>query len=72
MDSNVLTKTENGQVTWIHQENDEYLVTGRLTNGRRFRVSTKNWTYAKAINVYRGNKWLIRNGKRYKIQSIYN
>ena len=72
MNSEIFTKNEHGFVEWTHEDGDSYIVTGTLTNKKRFRIKTTSWAHARAINVYRGSKWLVRDGKRYKIQSIFN
>lgn len=63
---------ENGQKVWVHQDGDYYVVTGVTFRGTRFSNSYSSWTHARGVNVYRGNKWLVRNGKRWLIQSINN
>lgn len=63
---------ENGQKVWTGQEGDKYLVTGRTTDGKKFRSVYSTWRFANGINLYRGNKWLLRGGKRFLICSVYN
>jgi hypothetical protein len=58
--------------TWTHQEGDKYLVTGIDREGKRFYLLYNYWHVAKAINVWKGSRWLIRDGKRVLIQRIYN
>lgn len=58
--------------TWTHQTGDAYLVTGTDRDNKKFRMEFKDWPQAQGINVWRGTKWLIRDGKRYIIQRIYN
>lgn len=70
--NNPLTFNKDGTVEWEHLDGDVYVVTGTLTNGKRFRpIRTKLWAYANGINLYRGSKWLEREGKRYLIQRIW-
>jgi hypothetical protein len=57
---------------WIHMQGDNYIVTGLDRNGKRFKRTCDNWIHADGINVYRGTKWLLRAGKRIKLQEIYN
>jgi len=71
MIDSTFTKTA-GQVNWIPQEGDTYLVTGVDVRNRRFTYSSNRWTLAQGLNVYRGSKWLIRDGKRHLIQRVYN
>jgi hypothetical protein len=59
-------------ISWTHQEGDLYVVTGVLTNGKRFALTTHSWPHASGINLYRGSKWLYRGGKRRLIIRVYN
>ena len=60
-------------ITWIEQAGDKYHVTGRDRKGKRFKtIITDNWYYAKAINVYNGSVWLVRDGKRRLLKRVYN
>lgn len=62
-----------GQVSWKHQPGDRYLVTGVLYQSeKRFRHDFHNWRLAEGINLWRGSKWLIRDGKRYLICRVRN
>jgi len=66
-------KKVNGQATWIPEPGDLYLVTGRYYNSnKRFSMLFQNWNYAGGINLWRGSKWLYRQGKRYLITSVNN
>lgn len=65
-------KTENGVTSWDMHPDDKYLVTGVDRNGKRFRIEGNHWSYLSHINLWRGTKWLIRNGKRYKISTVFN
>jgi hypothetical protein len=67
-----LTRNSAGQVAWTHQEGDAYLVTGTLVNGGKFRIRTTSWRHAAGINLWRGTRWLLRGGKRFKINSVIN
>ncbi len=62
----------NGHATWQHQEGDKYLAAGKDRNGKRFRHENSRWVWIAGINVWNGNKYLVRDGKRYKIQSVAN
>lgn len=61
----------NGSATWTEEKDDKYLATGVDRNGKRFRI-TGLWGHIRGINIWRGNKWLVRNGKKFKIQSVFN
>jgi hypothetical protein len=62
-----------GQAHWTHQEGDRYVCTGTDRRGKRMKpVYTQDWFHAMCINLYCGNKWLIRDGKRYRIVSVVN
>lgn len=62
----------HGFPSWEHKEGDRYLIVGKDTAGQRVRIEAQVWSYANGIKVYRGNKYLIRDGKRYLIQRITN
>lgn len=65
-------KTENGVTSWDVHPNDKYLVTGVDRSLKRFRMESTNFSFLRHINLWRGTKWLIRNGKRFKISTVYN
>lgn len=55
------------------QEGDKFIVTGLLYNSKkRFSNTYSTWSHARCINVWRGSKWLLRNGKRTLIERIWN
>jgi hypothetical protein len=62
----------NGRVEWDHKEGDVYIATGITVDGKKFKMESKSWWYINGINLYRGTKWLKRDGKKYKIQAVYN
>jgi hypothetical protein len=57
---------------WDHKEGDEYIVTGKDRNGKRFRLVFDNWIAAQSINLWSGHRWLLRNGIRYLISKVSN
>lgn len=61
-----------GVATWDPQAGDLYVVTGRTRNGRRFRQTWASWGQASRINLWRGSRWLLRDGKRYLISRTTN
>lgn len=74
-----MSKTETpvffreGHAVWTELPGDSYVVTGVLTSGRRFpAIHCQDWRHARGINLYRGSKWLVRDGKRYLIQRVWN
>ena len=62
----------DGGAAWTHLGGDQYVVTGVTTDGKRFKRTYDSWRWAQAINLHRGTKWLLRDGKRYRIVSVYN
>ena len=64
--------TAAGEKRWIHVQGDVYVVTGVDCGGKRFSIYTENWLHAKGINVFIGTRWLLRGGKRWKIESVIN
>lgn len=63
---------ENGKVEWVQDKLDRYVVTGVTTCNKRFSYTYQDWPSANGINLYRGSKWLLREGKRYLIQRVWN
>jgi hypothetical protein len=53
-------------------QGDVYHVTGVDREGKRFKIVTKDWNYAANINLWRGSRWLVRAGKRWLINRVYN
>lgn len=62
----------DGRATWTHQEGDAYLVTGTLYAGGRFSLRTSSWAHASGINLWNGTRWLLRGGRRFKINTTTN
>ena len=63
----------NGHASWNHKEGDKYDITGSTRDGKRFtRKGYSIWNYARCVNLWRGTKWLVRDGKRYIISKHYN
>ena len=59
--------------TWTHQEGDTYVITGRNVKGKRFApILFSNPNLIRCYNVYRGTCWLVRDGKRIRVQTWYN
>ena len=68
-----LTKNPDGSVTWVHQEGDKYVVTGTCRDGSKIDPRTfDSYQWARCINLWRGTRWLLRAGRRYKLQTVYN
>ena len=61
-----------GKQCWTATAGDRYDVTGMDRNGKRFSMQYKDWRYASQINVWRGSYWLVRGGKRWLINRVYN
>jgi hypothetical protein len=57
---------------WEHQPGDQYKVTGFDCEGKRVSLTFNNWPSANGTNIYKGNKWLIRNHRRHLIQRVHN
>lgn len=66
------TVMPNGTVTWVHRDTDRYAVTGVDVYGDRFSLTYSRYATAACINLYRGSRWLVRNGKRYLIDRVHN
>lgn len=48
------------------------MATGVDRDGKRFVKTAKEWKWIAGINLWRGTKWLVRDGKRYVISKHYN
>lgn len=57
---------------WDQKLGDKYLVSGVDRNGKKFRYHFEDWKWADSINLWKGCKWLIRDGKRYLIKKVVN
>ena len=57
---------------WTQEPGDSYAVTGTDVHGRRFSLACATWGQARGINVYRGSKWLVRDGRRILLARIFN
>ncbi|QDK02071.1 hypothetical protein SEA_GIBBLES_114 [Gordonia phage Gibbles] len=68
---NPIETDQSGTKTWKNKEGDTYLVTGVDVNGKRFKpIVCNTWFHASCINLYRGSRWLVRDGKRYLINRV--
>ena len=67
-----LTPEPNGSVSWVAEAGDTYLVTGVDRQGRRFRLHCSNWRHASSINLWQGSRWLVRDGRRFRINTTSN
>jgi hypothetical protein len=57
----------------IHGSTPTNVVTGVLTDGRRFKAMRfRNKMHAMMINLYRGSVWEEKNGRRTLIKRVYN
>ena len=61
---------QGGQVMWTHEKGDWYLVTGVDCKGKRFTRRADSWLYASSINIWRGSRWLLRDGKRILLERV--
>jgi hypothetical protein len=62
----------DGQKCWNHMGGDVFHVTGVDRDGKRFKIVTEDWNHASNINLWRGSRWLVRAGKRWLINRVYN
>lgn len=69
---NPFNKETNGIHEWTALAGDMYMATGKDRNGKRFNIKSHSWMYIRGINVWRGSKWLLRDGRRWLIQRITN
>lgn len=69
---NFTLRSENGYLQWNHLPTDQYMATGVDRNNKRFKIVSSSYDYIRSLNLWRGTKWLIRNGKRHRIQTVTN
>ena len=62
----------NNSKVWDAKEGDQYLVTGKDRNGKKFRKIYSLYLHAKSINLWEGRYWLLRDNKRYLISKVSN
>lgn len=62
--ASIIQTNADGTKTWFHTAGDRYQVTGIDRNSRRFVKTYDNWFWARAINMWHGSRWLLRDGKR--------
>jgi hypothetical protein len=67
-----LTKSPSGSVSWTAKAGDTYLVTGTDRSGRRFRLTCSSWAHASGINLWQGSRWLLRDGRKFRINTTSN
>ena len=48
------------------------MATGLDVNKKRFKIISNSYDYIRNLNLRRGTKWLIRNGKRHRIETVKN
>lgn len=70
--SSPITRLPDGTATWVVQPGDKYVVTGVTRDGRRFRQTCGTWFQARCVNLWRGSKWLLRDGRRYLLSRTWN
>lgn len=70
--SNFTLHSENGYLRWNHLPTDQYMATGVDCNNKRFRIVSSSYNYIRSLNLWRGTKWLVRDGKRHRIQTVFN
>ena len=65
-------RSQNGYTQWNHLPDDTYMATGTDRNGKRFKITSNNYDYIRGLNLWKGTKWLVRNGKRHRICTVAN
>lgn len=51
---------------------DKFHITGVTARGKRFKTVTESVAMALGVNLWRGNVWLVRDGKRRSIRKVTN
>lgn len=63
----------DGTISWDKEDFSCYVITGKDTSGRRFKLTYESWDAAACINLWNGNKWGIKpDGKRVLLQTVRN
>lgn len=65
-------RRQNGYTQYNHLPTDTYMATGTDRNGKRFTIVSSSYDYIRCLNLWRGTKWLVRNGKRHRIETANN
>ena len=55
---------------WVNKEGDSYLVTGTTVSGKKFTIITTSWMKCQGINLFRGRKYLVREGRRKLLMEV--
>lgn len=71
MKSPVVTSAD-GSTHWVNKPGDKFVATGVDRNGKRFRIVSDSWPHIRGINIWRGTKWLLREGRRFRVGTYYN
>lgn len=58
--------------TIVTRPSDTFIVTGVDVHNRRFVRHTSTYLMCKAINVYKGSRWLLRDNHRILIERVSN
>ena len=70
---NLIKRNADGTVEWEAKPDDLYVATGTDPDGRRIKpIRSHSWNHIAGINLYRGSKWLERDGRRFLIQAVNN
>ena len=56
----------------IFERGDTFAATGTDRSGKRFKITSTTWFQIECINIWKGSKWLVRNGKKILIQRFSN
>lgn len=70
--NNFTLRSQNGYLQWNHLPTDQYMATGVDRNNKRVKIVSDNYDYIRGLNLWRGTKWLVRNGKRHRIETVFN
>lgn len=63
---------ENGKLSWTTKTGDKYVIVGTDVDGKKFRQVHTEWRWASQINLHRGRVYLLRDGKRWLVKSVWN
>jgi len=60
------------QQNYLVKDFSRFIITGKLTSGKKFRLVTSSYFHANGINLYSGRVWgeLVSTGKRVLLKRV--
>lgn len=64
------TTKKGNRVYWNEKPGDIYVATGVLHSGERVKFISENWREIQKLPMKKGTRWILRNGRKWKINNI--